>query len=44
MDRRVDIAEGPFIGGQLPIGVHIAVSSQQEELSFGKIDIDHRHG
>jgi hypothetical protein len=35
MHRRVDIAEAPFIGGQLPVGMHVPLAQEQDELLLG---------
>ncbi len=44
MHRRVDVAERPFISGQLAIGVHIPVARQQQQLVLGEARIDQGHG
>ena len=42
MDRRIHIAEGPFVGGQLPVGVHVPFAHKKDELLFREIGIDER--
>ena len=42
--RRIDVAECPFIGGQLAIGVHIPVARQQQQLVLGEARIDQCQG
>src|SRR5262249_33254812 len=42
MHRRIHIAEGPFIGRQLSIWVHVPFAKQEHELLFGEIGIDKR--
>ena len=44
MHRRVDVAECPFIGRQLAIGVHVPVARQQQQLVLGEARIDQRQG
>ena len=44
MNRRVDIAESPFVGGQLAVGVHVPFAQKKDELILGKIGIDERQG
>src|SRR6266700_724443 len=45
MHGRIDIAEGPFVGGQLAVGMHVPLVEQQEQLVLGEggIDQGHRH-
>jgi hypothetical protein len=43
MDRRVDVAEGPFIGGQLAIRVHIPLAGEKQKLAFGEFRIHQGH-
>ena len=43
MHRRVDVAEGPFVGGQLAIGMHVALMEHQQQLVLGKVTVDQRH-
>src|SRR4029077_8564791 len=40
--RWVDVAEGPLIGGQLPVGMHVPLASHQNELFLGEIRIHQR--
>ena len=42
MHRRVDVAEGPFIGRQLPVGMHVPLAQHQQQLLLGEIRIDQR--
>ena len=42
--RRVDVAERPFIGRQLPVRVHVPFAGQQHELVLGEIRVDQREG
>src|SRR5438445_106007 len=44
MNRRVDIAESPFVGGQLAVGVHVPLAQKKDELILGEIGIDERQG
>ena len=39
-DRRVDIAKGPLVGGNLAVGMLVPLSQQQIDLPLGKINID----
>ena len=32
LDGRVDVAKIPLVGGQLAVGVHVPLSTQQQEL------------
>ena len=43
MHRRVDVAKGPFVGGQLAAGMQIALMEHQQQLLLGKFAIDQRH-
>ena len=36
MHRWINIAEAPFIGGQLSVGVHVPLAQEQDELLLGK--------
>ena len=38
--RWVDVAEGPLVGRQLPVGVHVPLAQQQDELVLGIVRID----
>ena len=40
--RRVDVAEVPLVGGQLPAGVEVQLAEHQLELVLGEVDVDHR--
>ena len=42
MDRRVDIGKAPFVGGQLPVGMHVPFAQQQQQLFLGEFWIDER--
>src|SRR6266699_2710289 len=42
MHRRVDVAERPFVGGQLSVRVHVPFAQQKYELFLGKIGIYQR--
>ena len=42
VDRRVDVAEGPLVGRELPVGVHVPLARQQHELLLGELGIDQR--
>ena len=42
LDRRVDVAERPFVGGNLAVGVHVPFARQQHELRFGELGVDQR--
>ena len=42
--RRVDVVERPFIGGELPVGVHVPFAGQQHELLLGEFRVDHCEG
>src|SRR6516162_8925868 len=37
VDRRVYVAEGPFVGGQLTIRMHVPCLRDQAELALGKL-------
>ena len=36
VDRRIYIAEGPFIGGNLPVGMHVPFAQKELQLLFGE--------
>src|SRR6266853_5639526 len=36
MHRRVDVPEGPLVGGYLPVRVHVPLARQEHELRLGK--------
>jgi hypothetical protein len=40
--RRIDVAEVPLIGGDLAVGMHVALAQHQLELLFAEIGIDER--
>ena len=40
MDRRVDVPQGPFVGWDLAIGVHVPLAQKQRQLVFGKVRVD----
>src|SRR5271165_1144830 len=42
VNRRVDIAERPFIGGNLAIGMHVPLAQHERKLLFGEVGIDKR--
>ena len=42
VDRRVDVAEGPFVGRQLAVGVHVPFARKQDQLLLGELGIDQR--
>ena len=42
VDRRVDVAEVPLIGGHLPVGVEVAFAQHQVELLLGVILVHQR--
>jgi hypothetical protein len=44
LNRGIDIAEIPFIGGQLTVRFHIPFPHNQQELVFGKAGINQGHG
>ena len=37
---RIHVAEAPFVGRQLSIRMHVALTEEQHELILGKIGID----
>ena len=37
--RRIDIAKFPFVGGDLPVGVHIPIAQEKQQLLFGKMGV-----
>src|SRR5271170_599552 len=41
---RIDVAEGEFIRGHLPVGVHVPLAQQEEKLILRKLRINSRHG
>ncbi len=44
MDRRIDVAERPFVGRQLAVGMHVPLARHQQELFFGEVGVDERQG
>ena len=44
MHRRIDVAEVPLVGGNLAVGVHVALAQHQLELLLAEIGIDERQG
>ena len=40
--RRVDVAELPFVGRHLAVGVHVPFAGQQHELLLGELGVDQR--
>ncbi len=42
VDRRIHIAKGPFVRGELAVGVHEPFAAQEHELLFGEFGIDER--
>ena len=34
MNRRIHVAEGPFVGGQLPVRMHVPFAGQADELAL----------
>ncbi len=45
MHRRIDVAEMPFVGGDLAAGMHVPFAQEQDHLFLGKVGIQagHRH-
>ena len=44
VDRRVDVAELPFVGGELPVGMHVPLAGHQLELALGEAGVDAGEG
>ena len=44
MHGRIHIAHGPFIGGQLAVGMHVPFAEEKQELLLGEIGVDQREG
>ena len=40
VDGRIDVAEGPFVGGELAAGMHEPFAQEEDELALGEIGID----
>ncbi len=40
VDRRVHISEGPFVGRELAVGVHVPFAEHEHELLFSEIRVD----
>ena len=40
--RRIHIAEVPFVGGNLPVGVGVETPQHQQQLVLGEIEIHQR--
>ena len=43
-DRRVDVAEVPFVGGDLSVGVHVPLPQNEQDLLLGELRVDVREG
>src|SRR5206468_4133903 len=41
VDGRVAVAEGPRVGRQLAVGVHVPFAQEEDELALGERRIDH---
>ncbi len=41
---RIDVAQRPLVGGDLPVGVHVPLAQEQEELRLGEVRIDEGQG
>ena len=44
MDGWIDVAEVPFVGGHLTVGVQIAFIEHERQLLLGEVEIDHGQG
>jgi len=44
VDRRVDVAEVPLVGGDLPVWVQVLLAQHQLQLLLGKVRIDDVEG
>ena len=42
--RRIDVAEGPLVGGDLAVRVHVPLARQQHQLLLRELGIDQREG
>ena len=40
VDRRVDVAERPLVGGELAVWMHVPLAGHQFQLPFGEVGID----
>ncbi len=40
VDRRVDVSQGPLVGGELAAGVHVPLPSHELEVLLGEVGID----
>ncbi len=40
MHRRIDVAERPLVGRDLPVRVHVPLAQQQHELLLGELGVD----
>ena len=40
---RVDVAEGPLVGGNLPVRVHVPLAQEEHELRLGELGIHEGH-
>ena len=43
VDGRVDVSEGPLVSRDLPVGMHIPLAQEEDELLLGELRIDPRH-
>ncbi len=44
MHRRINVAEVPLIGGNLPARVEVQAAQHQQQLLLGEVEIDQREG
>ena len=44
MDRRVDVGEGPFVGGDLAVWMHVPLAQKEDELFLRERRIDPGEG
>ena len=42
MDRRVDVPEGPLVGGQLSVRMHVPLPAEEHELMLSELGVDVR--
>src|SRR5262249_9188896 len=42
--RGIDVAERPFVSGQLSVRMHVPFAQEEHELLLGKVGIDEREG